>query len=144
MDTRYSAAIHLLILISDAEEPMTSEEIADSVGTNPSYIRKITCLLKRKGILESHQGARGFVLAVPKEKLTLYEIYQAIYETDEINLFDLHRNPNDQCIVGKHIQPVLTETFRGIEEKAEQELKAQTLADCVERMHAEIRADRNG
>ena len=42
MDTRFSSAIHMLILISEAETPMTSEEIAASVGTNASYIRKVT------------------------------------------------------------------------------------------------------
>ena len=36
MDTRFSAAIHMLILISEAETPMTSEEIATSVS---GYIR---------------------------------------------------------------------------------------------------------
>ena len=36
MDTRFSSAIHTLILISEAETPMTSEEIAKSVGTNAS------------------------------------------------------------------------------------------------------------
>ena len=42
MDTRFSSAIHTLILISEAESPMTSEQIAVSVGTNASYIRKIS------------------------------------------------------------------------------------------------------
>ena len=138
MDTRFSSAIHMLILISETETPMTSNEIAESVGTNASYIRKITGLLKKKGILESRQGIGGFALTVPPPELTLYLIYQAIYETEQIGMFDLHRNPNDKCIVGKQIQPVLSETFREIEEKAEQELKRQTLADCINRMRNEI------
>ena len=33
---------------------------------------------------------------------------------------------------------VVTKIFRGIEEKAEKELKRQTLADCIERMRNEI------
>ena len=52
MDTRFSSAIHMLILISEAEVPMTSAEIAKSVGTNPSYIRRITGLLKKNKIIE--------------------------------------------------------------------------------------------
>ena len=48
MDTRFSSAIHTLILIAEAEVPMSSEQIAGSVGTNASYIRKITGLLKKK------------------------------------------------------------------------------------------------
>ena len=138
MDTKFSSAIHMLILISEAETPMTSEEIAVSVGTNASYIRKVTGLLKKKGIIESRQGASGYQLLVKPEKLTLYEVYQAVTEAEQVHVFDLHQNPNDQCIVGKHIRPVLTDVFRAVEEKAEQELRSTTLRDCMDRMQGEI------
>ena len=138
MDTKFSSAIHMLILISEAETPMTSEEIAVSVGTNASYIRKVTGLMKKKGIIESRQGATGYQLMVKPEELTLYEVYQAVSETEQVHVFDLHQNPNDQCIVGKHIRPVLTDVFRSIEEKAEQELRNTTLRDCMDRMQEEI------
>jgi DNA-binding IscR family transcriptional regulator len=138
MDTRFSSAIHTLILIAGAEKPLTSDQIAASVGTNASYIRKITSLLKKQGINGSRQGVSGFTLLVKPEELTFYRIYQAIAETQQIHVFDLHQNPNDECIVGRHIRPVLTDTFRGIEEKAEQELKKTTLLDCMLKMKAEI------
>ena len=138
MDTRFSSAIHMLILISEAETPMTSEEIAASVGTNASYIRKVTGLLKKKGIIESKRGVSGFRLAEAPGKLSLYDVYRAITETDQVHMFDLHQNPNDQCIVGRHISPVLTDVFHGIEDKAEQELKNMTLADCIDRMREQI------
>ena len=138
MDTRFSSAIHTLIMIAGAEMPMTSDQIAKSVGTNASYIRKITGLLKKQGIIESRQGIRGFVLLVKPEELSLLSIYQAIAETDQVHVFDLHQNSNDECIVGRHIRPVLTDVFRGIEEKAEQELKATTLADCMKKMEQKI------
>lgn len=138
MDTRFSSAIHMLILISEAEMPMTSEEIAASVGTNASYIRKVTGLLKRKGIIESKRGVSGFKLLVSPGQLLLYDVYQAVLETDQVHVFDLHQNPNDQCIVGKHIRPVLSDVFRDVEEKAEQELRNTTLADCIDRMRKQI------
>ncbi len=138
MDTRFSSAIHTLIMIAGAETPMTSDQIAESVGTNASYIRKISGLLKKQGIIESRQGISGFTLLVEPEELSLLRIYQAIGETDQVHVFDLHQNPNDKCIVGKYIHPVLTDVFRGIEKKAEQELKATTLADCMKKMKTEI------
>ena len=138
MDTRFSSAIHTLIMIAGAETPMTSDQIAESVGTNASYIRKITGLLKKQGIIDSRQGISGFTLLVEPEELSLLDIYQAIAETEQVHVFDLHQNPNDECIVGRHIQPVLTDVFRGIEEKAEQELKNTTLADCMKKMKIEI------
>ena len=112
MDTRFSSAIHMLILISEADTPMTSEEIAASAGTNASYIRKVIGSLKKNGIIESHQGVRGFRLLIRPEKLTLYDVFKAVSETDQLHIFDLHQNPNDVCIVGRHIRPVLTEIFR--------------------------------
>lgn len=141
MDTKFSSAIHMLILISEAETPMTSEEIAGSVGTNASYIRKVTGLLKKKGIIESRKGISGFRLLSAPEDLSLYEIYEAVSETDQVHVFDLHQNPNDRCIVGRHIRPVLTDVFRSIEETAEQELRDTTLKDCLDRMRAEIEKD---
>lgn len=143
MDTRFSSAIHMLILISEAENPMSSEEIGISVGTNASYIRKVTGLLKKKGIIESRQGVSGFQLLISPEKLTLYEVYEAVSDTDQVHVFDLHQNPYDKCIVGKHIRPVLTDVFRGIEERAEQELKNTTLRDCMDRMREEIERGSN-
>ena len=46
MDTKFSVAVHVLILISKSPEVMNSDQMAGSVGTNASYIRKILSLLK--------------------------------------------------------------------------------------------------
>ena len=105
-----------------------------SVGANASYIRKITSLLKKGGIIDSHQGVGGFRLLISPEELTLYTIYRAIFEADEVHVFDLHQNPNDGCAVGRHIQPILTEEFHDIEKKAEQELRDKTLAECIRKV----------
>lgn len=131
MDTRFSSAIHTLILIAASEEPMTSEDIAGSVGTNASYIRKIIGLLKKKDIIESHRGISGYALKPKAEELTLFQIYQAVNETEAMGLFDLHQNPNDQCIVGRHIKPVLTDMFMEMEEVVALALSGKTLADCI-------------
>ena len=113
---------------------MTSDQIAVSVGTNASYIRKLTGLLKKRGIIESRQGVSGFALKIKPEELSLFTIYQAIAESDQVHIFDLHQNPNDACIVGKHIKSVLSDVFREIEESAKKDLKANTLADCMEKL----------
>ena len=100
--------------------------------------RRVTGLLKKKGILDSRQCIHGFSLLIPPEKLSLYSIYRAINESDEVHVFDLHQNPNDECIVGRHIRPGLAEAFREVEEKAEQQLRQTTLADCVDKMRIRI------
>ncbi len=139
MDTKFSSAIHMLILISEAQTPMSSEQIAVSVGTNPSYIRKIAGLLKNANIIDSRQGKSGFVLTVAPEELSLWRVYCAVEEKEQIHLFDLHRNPNDECIVGRHIRPTLAAMFGDIEATAQREMKEKTLLDCMNDMQTRIK-----
>lgn len=139
MDTKFSSAIHMLILISEAQTPMSSEQIAVSVGTNPSYIRKIAGLLKNANIIDSRQGKSGFVLTVAPEELSLWRVYCAVEETEQIHLYDLHRNPNDKCIVGRHIRPTLAAMFGDIEATAQREMKEKTLRDCINDMQTRIK-----
>ncbi len=131
MDNKFSSAIHTLILIAESDKPLTSENIAQSVGTNASYIRKILGLLRKKEIIESHRGVSGFSLKPRSEDLTLLQIYQAVNETERPRLFDLHQNSNDKCIVGRHIKPVLTEMFAEMEDAFSCALASKTLADCI-------------
>lgn len=134
MDTKFSSAIHALILISESETPMNSEQIAASVGTNASYIRKLTTRLKKAEIIEGHRGISGFRLIRKPEDISLLEIYKSVTETDSLHLFDIHQNPNDACIVGHNIRPVLNGMFRNMEECVERELANITLADCISNM----------
>lgn len=143
MDTRFSSAIHTLILIAASDEPMTSEDIAGSVGTNASYIRKILGLLKKRDIIESHRGICGYTLKPKAEELTLLQIYRAVNETEAIGLFDLHQNPNDRCIVGHHIKPVLTDLFMEMEEAIVHALSGKTLADCIDSIQKRFDAEGN-
>ena len=131
MDNKFSSAIHTLILIAESDKPLTSEDIARSVGTNASYIRKIIGLLKKKDMIESHRGVSGFTLRLKPEDLALLQIYQAVNETERPCLFDVHQNPNDKCVVGHHIKPVLTGMFTEMEDALTLVLAEKTLADCI-------------
>ena len=132
MDTKFSVAIHILILISESPTPLNSDQMAGSVGTNASYIRKILALLKKAKVIDGHRGISGYSMAVTPERLTLLQIYQAVTEEPKTHLFDIHQNPSDQCIVGRHIRPVLTDMFTDIEEAFSRTLAGKTLAECTE------------
>ena len=131
MDTKFSVAVHVLILISESPTPINSEQMAESVGTNASYIRKILALLKKAEIVDGHRGMSGYSLSVSPEQLTLLQVYQAVMEDPQIHLLDIHQNSSDQCIVGRHIRPVLTDMFADIEQAFARSLADKTLADCI-------------
>ena len=138
MDTKFSVAVHILILISEAPKPLNSDQIAVSVGTNASYIRKILSFLKKSGMIDSHRGVGGYALTTTPDRITLLGIYQAVMDESQIHLLDIHQNPNDQCVVGRHIRPMLTGMFEGIEGAFARELSQKTLADCIEAIRAEM------
>ena len=92
MDTKLSSAIHTLILISEAEIPMSSDQIANSVGTNASYIRKLTTRLSKAKIIESRRGVVGFNLKKKPKEITIFDIYKAVMQTDEIHFFDVQKD----------------------------------------------------
>ena len=138
MDTKFSVAVHILILISEAPNPLNSDQIAGSVGTNASYIRKILSLLKKSGMIHSHRGVSGYELTTTPDRITLLGIYQAVMEEPQIHLLDIHQNPNDQCVVGRHIRPMLTKIFEEIEESFARELSQRTLADCTRAIRSKM------
>ena len=131
MDTKFSVAVHVLILISESPTPINSDQMAVSVGTNASYVRKILALLKKAGIVDGHRGISGCTLLIPPEQLTLLQIYQAVMEAPKPHLLDIHQNPSDRCIVGRHIRPVLSGMFAGVEDAFARALAEKTLADCI-------------
>ena len=131
MDTRFSVAVHVLILTSESPPPVNSDQMAMSVGTNASYVRKILALLKKAGIVDGHRGISGCTLLIPPEQLTLLQIYQAVMEAPKPHLLHIHQNPSDRCIVGRHIRPVLSGMFAGVEDTFARALAEKTLADCI-------------
>ena len=133
--------MHLLVLISESEEPLSSAQMAESVGTNASFVRKVLGSLKKAGLIDSHRGRAGFALKLPASDISLLRIYRAVYGTDDIELFGMHKNPNDKCLVGRYIRPTLEGAFGKIQKEAEKMMAKTTLAECIKSMRQQAKAD---
>ncbi|MCG6167487.1 Rrf2 family transcriptional regulator [Leptospira sanjuanensis] len=126
MTSRFTVAIHILSLLSLGEgKTKTSEELAESVNTNPVVIRKILSLLKNQGIVRNQMGPNGgYYLAKPATEINLKEIYEAIDE----KIFQMHsKSPNKKCICGHAIQPILTKVYDKAQKVLEEELGSTNL-----------------
>ena len=53
-------------------------------------------------------------------------------EESKPHLLDIHQNPGDRCVVGRHIRPVLSDMFGEIEYAFAHSLAEKTLADCID------------
>ena len=77
--TKLSDTIHILIFIAlGDEEQLSSTKIAESIKTNPAYVRQLMATLKNAGIVVNTQGHANAALAKPADKINMYDIYRAV------------------------------------------------------------------
>ncbi|WP_165211145.1 Rrf2 family transcriptional regulator [Streptococcus tangpeifui] len=135
MDTKFSVAIHILAMIAETKESLSSQALATSVGTNASYIRKVIALLKNANLLTSHQGKVGYELTKAPSDISLLDIYYATQEVAQVRLFQVHQHANMDCPVGKHIGEAISPVFQQAERQLAEELAGQSLADVISNLY---------
>lgn len=93
---KLSTAVKALYFLSEAyPEPKSSTEIANSIGYNPSKLRKILSYLVKDNMVMSTRGKNGgFLLARPTNKINLQEIYCAVEFRQAFHL-DVSSSKND-------------------------------------------------
>ncbi|MBO0436962.1 Rrf2 family transcriptional regulator [Vagococcus fluvialis] len=133
MSTKLSVAVHILSLLDiEADNHLTSTQIAGSVNTNPVVIRRIMGQLKKANLIESYVGKKSNKLSKLPSEITLLDVYSAVHE-DELP-FGIHQNTEINCVVGSQIQDVLETTYQKIQSEMMDSLKKVTLADITSNM----------
>jgi Rrf2 family protein len=133
-NSRFAVAVHVLSLMAwSGEEPLKSEQVAESVNTNPVVIRRMLLDLAQAGLVVSQTGSMGGSrLATDPAKTTLLDIYQAL---ECRGVFSLHRQPPSRdCPVGVNIETVLGEVLQEVDSAVELVLKNITIDDVVQRL----------
>lgn len=129
--TRLSDATHLLLFIHlNPKEDLSSTAIAESIQTNPAYVRQLMSVLKKADILNSTQGMAAPTLKRLLKDITLLDVYRAVEGDKPLLHQDTHTNPD--CGVGVNIQLVLKNCFNQIQQTAEDEMQRITLQTILE------------
>jgi Rrf2 family protein len=115
------------------EEPLKSEQVAESVNTNPVVIRRILKELAEAGLVVSQTGSLGGSrLAHDANETTLLDVYQAL---EYGGVFSLHRAPPSRdCPVGVNIETVLGDVLLEVDTAVEKVLQNITINDVVRRL----------
>ena len=127
-------AVHVLSLMAwSGEEPLKSEQVAESVNTNPVVIRRMLKELAEAGLVVSQTGSLGGSrLTNDPAKTTLLDIYQAL---ECRGVFSLHRQPPSRdCPVGVNIETVLGDVLLEVDSAVERVLANITINDVVQRL----------
>jgi Rrf2 family protein len=133
-NSRLTIAIHILSSLVAVEnkrpDPVTSEQLASSVATNPVVIRRMLGHLRRAGIVVSRRGANaGWNLARSADAITLLDVYQAV---EGKALFAMHSSPpNPNCRVARGLKPALGRIYGGLEAQMKRELARTTIAQVL-------------
>lgn len=136
--TRLSDAMHILVLVEQsADAPMSSKQIAESVHTNPSYVRTLMAKMKAAGLITSSQGSAGALLARPAEEISMLDVYRALEGNKRLLHLDTHVNP--QCESGVFIQLAVQNAYNDIQNVLEGKMAAISLASLSQMFQRQVK-----
>jgi DNA-binding IscR family transcriptional regulator len=113
-DTRLSDVLHVLLHMDQVDDPLTSEVLARSMGTNPAVFRRTMAGLRDANLVRSGKGhGGGWQLARPLYQITLLAVYEALGRP---NLFAIgNRSRHSDCLVEKKVNAVMLATMADAE-----------------------------
>lgn len=130
-DSRLSRMLHVLLHMAQADGPMTSEQVAAMLGTNPVVVRRTMGGLRSAGYVMSEKGhGGGWTLAANLSDLSLLDIHKAVGGP---KLFAIgHDSDNPDCAVERAVNKALDQTLAQAEALLLSKLSDVTLADLAQ------------
>jgi DNA-binding IscR family transcriptional regulator len=143
-DSRLSSVLHALLHMAEHKEPLTSEVLAQCLGTNPVVVRRTMGMLREAGLVTSDRGhAGGWRIAVDLNTVTLRQLHEALGEPAIFAVGS--RNENPQCLVEQSVNAALDNAFAEAEALLLHRFQNITLAELAAdftRRHAARRSSR--
>ncbi|MDQ0229706.1 Rrf2 family transcriptional regulator [Metabacillus malikii] len=120
--TNYALHTMLHLAMSNTTKPVGVQTLAEQQQVSPTYLSKILTKLVKEGMVTSVSGANGgYSLVHGWESISFLDIIYAI--EGKSSLFECHFNHGPECLIQK--------VMLRAEEKMEEELRNQTIADLV-------------
>ncbi|WP_367716358.1 Rrf2 family transcriptional regulator [Nitratireductor sp. GISD-1A_MAKvit] len=129
-DSRLSSVLHALLHMAEEDGPMTSDQLAGCLRTNPVVVRRTMGLLREAGFVTSDRGpAGGWRIVVDLEAVTLRELHAALGEPA---IFAIgNRTETPECLVEQTVNAALDDTFLRAEALLLERFSEITLADLA-------------
>jgi Rrf2 family protein len=130
-NVQFSIAVHVMAGLGYfGRKDITSGDLASSVNTSPSFVRRILARLSRAGLIETSKGKSGACwLAMKPAKISLLDIYKAV---EAPKAFAIHRYPARlSCPVSTNIKSSLSRALDKTQASLERSLKEISLAEVI-------------
>lgn len=109
-DHRLSRALHVLIHMDKIRYPVTSEDIALMINTNPVVVRRLLQGLKKVGIIHSEKGhGGGWTLQKHLKDITLLQVFHAIGSTEFFSIG--WATEHDKCLIEDAVNNEISDTL---------------------------------
>jgi DNA-binding IscR family transcriptional regulator len=135
-DSKLSSVLHLLLHMAHSKRPLTSEELAGFLQTNPVLVRRTLAGLRERGYVGSEKGhGGGWVITADLRNLTLHDIYVSVGSPTVFAMGNRVEHP--ECLVEKVVNQSLSSAFDEAEALLVSRFADVTLADLAERFDAQ-------
>jgi Rrf2 family protein len=128
---QFSIAVHIMAgLACNCGDNITSGDLARSINTSPSFVRRVLAKLSRAGLVETTTGKAGACrLARDAKAVSLLDIYEAV---DAPKAFSIHDYTEQKaCYVSCHIKAALEKALGKTQKAMEASLAEISLAQIV-------------
>ena len=130
-NTHFAMAVHVLSALAYNDGRVVgSEDLARTVGTNPSFLRGLIGQLREAGLVETRLGkGGGTVLARPARRISLLDVYRATETGPAMRTHEC--DATLECPVARNMRPMLDDISSRIEGVVEAELERVTVAELL-------------
>lgn len=129
-DSRLSAVLHALLHMAQRAEPMTSEALAQCLGTNPVVVRRTMGLLREAGLVTAGRGhSGGWRIKADLSSVNLRQLHEALGEPALFAIGNRHENP--ACVVEQVVNAALDDAFDDAEALLLERFASVSLADLA-------------
>lgn len=136
-DSKLSSILHLLLHMAHSKRPLTSDELAGFLQTNPVLVRRTLAGLRERGYVASEKGhGGGWIVTADLHKITLHDIYVSVGSPPVFAMGNREQHPT--CLVEKVVNQSLTDAFEQAEALLIERFADVTLADLSARFNAQF------
>lgn len=131
INTQFPIAVHLMAALGyRSGRDTTSAQLATSVNTSASFVRRTLAKLSKAGLVETATGKAGACwLARDAKNISLLDIYKAV---DAPKAFSIHHySERKECPVSCHIKDALDKALLKTQKAMEISLDGISLAQIV-------------
>lgn len=134
MNSDFSVATHALVFLSCKNTVLSSEELAESICTNPARVRKVVSKLKKAGLVETKEGSVGGCrFGGDPAAMDLAQVAEAL----DVTFVETAWHSGDQsreCAICAGMGGLMDELFLDLDRRCKARLREITIADLAHRL----------